>query len=193
MHEALHNYFLAALPADIRKRVLANIELVELALGEVLYESGEVQQYGYFPTSMIASLLYVTEDGASAEIAVVGKEGIVGVALFTGGENTPHKALIQSAGCAYRIRGEFLKEEFNLCGPFQYWLLRYMQALLMQMAQTAVCNRHHTVEKQLCRGRITVLDPDWLERHACECYRVVRDEFDRLLSRERDPDTLSFA
>jgi CRP-like cAMP-binding protein len=184
----------------------------------------------YFPTTSIVSLLYVMEDGASAEIAIVGNEGIVGIALFMGGETTPSRAIVQSAGHGYRLSAKVLKEEFARGGPIQHLLLRYTQALITQMAQTAVCNRHHTIEQQLCRwlllsidrlpsneltmtqdlisnmlgvrrsgvteaalklqnagviryshGHISVLDRPALERHACECYAVVKREFDRLL------------
>ena len=201
-----------------------------MPLGHVLYESGKTLKHVYFPTDSIVSLLYVMEDGASAEIAVVGNEGMVGVALFMGGETTPNRAVIQSAGHAYRLAGALLKREFKRSGALQDVLLRYTQALLTQMAQTAVCNRHHAVEQQLCRwlllsldrlssnmvnmtqelisnmlgvrregvteaagrlqsqglieytrGRITVLDRPGLERACCECYAVVKQEFDRLL------------
>ena len=201
-----------------------------MPLGHVLYESGGSLQYVYFPTDSIISLLYVMEDGASAEIAVVGNEGMVGVALFMGGETTPNRAIVQVAGTAYRLRGQFLKQEFSRSGALQQLLLRYTQALLTQMAQTAVCNRHHSVDQQLCRwlllsldrlpsseltmtqelignmlgvrregvtaaagklqaagaihysrGHITVLDRSMLEERCCECYAVVKREFDRLL------------
>ena len=201
-----------------------------MPLGEVLYESGSQLRHVYFPTTSIVSLLYVMEDGASAEIAVVGNEGMVGVALFMGGETTPSRALVQSAGHAYRLRGQVLKDEFHRATALQHLLLRYTQALLTQMAQTAVCNRHHSVDQQLCRwlllsldrlpsselsmtqelianmlgvrregvteaarrlqvaglihyrrGHITVLDRPRLEARACECYQVVKAEFDRLL------------
>ena len=201
-----------------------------MPLGHVLYESGKTLKHVYFPTDSIVSLLYVMEDGSSAEIAVVGNEGMVGVALFMGGETTPNRAVIQSAGHAYRLAGALLKREFKRSGALQDVLLRYTQALLTQMAQTAVCNRHHAVEQQLCRwlllsldrlssnmvnmtqelisnmlgvrregvteaagrlqsqglieytrGRITVLDRPGLERACCECYAVVKQEFDRLL------------
>ena len=196
----------------------------------MIYESGSELRHVYFPTDSIVSLLYVMVDGASAEIAVVGNEGIIGVALFMGGETMPNRALVQSAGHAYRLKGQLLKEEFNRSGGLQHLLLRYTQALLTQMAQTAVCNRHHSLDQQLCRwlllshdrlhsddlvmtqelianmlgvrregvtesagnlqraglisyhrGHITVLDRAGLEARACECYAVVRKEFDRLL------------
>ena len=201
-----------------------------MPLGHVLYESGDAMRHVYFPTTSIVSLLYVMENGASAEIAIVGNEGIVGISLFMGGETTPSRAIVQSAGHAYRVPGQYLKDEFYRAGPLQRLLLRYTQALITQMAQTAVCNRHHSVEQQLCRwllmsldrlasnelsmtqelianmlgvrregvtesagklqklglinynrGRIRVLDRPGLEAHACECYAVVKKEFDRLL------------
>jgi CRP-like cAMP-binding protein len=201
-----------------------------LQLGEVLYESGDQLQHVYFPVLSIVSLLYVMADGASAEIAVVGNEGIIGIALFMGGETMPNRAVVQSAGYAYRLKGQVLKEEFNRGGELQHLLLRYTQALLTQMSQTAVCNRHHSVDQQLCRwlllsldrlssnelsmtqelianmlgvrregvteaagklqsaglihysrGRIRVIDRPGLEARACECYQVVKTEFDRLL------------
>ena len=202
-----------------------------MKLGEAIYESGGRLQHVYFPTTAIVSLLYVMEDGASAEIAIVGNEGVLGIALFMGGETTPSRAVVQSAGYGYRLRAQLLKDEFNRAGPMMHLLLRYTQALITQMAQTAVCNRHHSVEQQLCRwlllsldrlstheltmtqelianmlgvrregvteaagnlqraglirysrGRITVLDRPRLEREVCECYKVVKKEFDRLLS-----------
>jgi CRP-like cAMP-binding protein len=202
-----------------------------MKLGEAIYESGGRLQHVYFPTTAIVSLLYVMEDGASAEIAIVGNEGVLGIALFMGGETTPSRAVVQSAGYGYRLRAELLKDEFNRGGPMMHLLLRYTQALITQMAQTAVCNRHHSVEQQLCRwlllsldrlstheltmtqelianmlgvrregvteaagnlqraglirysrGRITVLNRPRLEKEVCECYAVVKKEFDRLLS-----------
>jgi CRP-like cAMP-binding protein len=225
------NHLLAALPAAEFERLSAHLELVQMPLGEVLYEPGVPMQHVYFPTTSIVSLLYVMEDGASAEIAVVGNEGILGVALFMGGETTPSRAVVQSAGYGYRLKSRLLKEEFSRGGPVMQLLLRYTQALITQMAQTAVCNRHHSVDQQLCRwlllsldrlagseltmtqelignmlgvrregvteaagklqragviryarGRITVLDRPQLERRVCECYAVVKKEFDRLLS-----------
>ncbi len=224
------NHLLAALPEDDYDRLLPNLELIRISLGDVLYEPGIEMNYVYFPISSIVSLLYVMEDGASAEIAVVGDEGIVGVSLFMGGESTPSRAVVQSAGYAYRLPGQRLKQEFYRAGAMQRLLLRYTQALLTQMAQTAVCNRHHSLDQQLCRwllmsldrvpsneltmtqelianmlgvrregvteaagklqkagliqyhrGRITVLDRVGLEARACECYEVVKKEFDRLL------------
>ena len=229
-HSPQQNHLLAALPAEELDRLLPHLELVAMPLGDVLYESGTHLGHVYFPTTSIVSLLYVMEDGASAEIAVVGNEGIIGVALFMGGETTPSRAVVQSAGYAYRLKGQLLKQEFNRSGAMQQLLLRYTQALLTQMAQTAVCNRHHSVDQQLCRwlllsldrlasneltmtqelianmlgvrregvteaagklqdagllrysrGRITVVDRPGLEAQACECYRVVKKEFDRLL------------
>jgi len=226
----LDNRLLAALePADF-DRIVPYLQRSTLALGDVLYESGSQLRYVYFPTTSIVSLLYVMEDGASAEIAVVGNEGMVGVALFMGGETTPSRAVVQSAGHAYRLKGQLLKKEFQRAAALQHLLLRYTQALLTQMAQTAVCNRHHSVDQQLCRwlllsldrlpsnklsmtqelianmlgvrregvteaagklqmtglikysrGQITVLDRPRLEGRACECYQVVKNEFDRLL------------
>jgi CRP-like cAMP-binding protein len=224
------NHLLAALPHDEWARWQAALEPVELPLGKVLYESGRAMTHVYFPTTSIVSLLYVMADGASAEIAVVGNEGIVGIALFMGGESTPSRAVVQSAGLGFRMRGELLKDEFNRSGPVLHLLLRYTQALITQMAQTAVCNRHHSLDQQLCRwlllsldrlqaselvmtqelianmlgvrregvteaaanlqragliryrrGHITVLDREGLEQRTCECYAVVRKEYDRLL------------
>jgi len=229
-HSARQNHLLAALPVTEYERLVSDLELVPLPLGDVLYESGSQLGHVYFPTTSIVSLLYVMEDGASAEIAVVGNEGIIGVALFMGGETTPSRAVVQSAGYAYRLRGPLLKREFTRSLAMQHLLLRYTQALLTQMAQTAVCNRHHSVDQQLCRwlllsldrlasneltmtqelianmlgvrregvtegalklqkagivsyarGRITVLDRRALEGRSCECYAVVKKEYDRLL------------
>jgi CRP-like cAMP-binding protein len=229
-HHPRQNHLLAALPAEDFERVRAKLKLVSLPLGEVLYEAGRRQRAVYFPTTAIVSLLYMLADGASAEIAVVGNEGIIGVSLFMGGETTPSRAVVQSAGYAYRLPGKFLKEEFTRGGTMQNLLLRYTQALLTQMAQTAVCNRHHSLDQQLCRwlllsldrligndlimtqelianmlgvrregvteaagnlqnaglirysrGHITVLDRPGLEARTCECYAVVKKEFDRLL------------
>jgi CRP-like cAMP-binding protein len=152
------NRILAALPAAERERVYPLLELVQMPLGKVLYESGSRLDHVYFPASAIVSLLYVMADGASAEIAVVGNDGMVGVALFMGGETTPSRAVVQSAGVAYRLAGKALKEEFRRGGSMQNLLLRYTQALLTQMAQTAVCNRHHSVDQQLCRWLLLSLD-----------------------------------
>ena len=224
------NHLFRALPQDARERVFPALELVQMPLGHVLYESGDTLRHVYFPINSIVSLLYVMANGASAEIAIVGNEGIVGIALFMGGETTPNRAIVQSAGAAYRLRGDYLKQEFARSGPLQHLLLRYTQALLTQMSQTAVCNRHHSVDQQLCRwlllsldrlssnillmtqelianmlgvrregvteaagklqargliqyrrGQITVLDRPGLEHASCECYAVVKKEFDRLL------------
>jgi CRP-like cAMP-binding protein len=224
------NHLLAALPAADYERLLPHLERVPLPLGRAVYESGSGQDYVYFPTSSIVSLLYVMEDGSSAEIAVVGNEGVVGIALFMGGETTPSRAVVQSEGYGYRLRASVLKNEFGQGGELQHALLRYTQALITQMAQTAVCNRHHAVEQQLCRwlllsldrlpsneltmtqelianmlgvrregvteaagnlqaaglidysrGKITVLDRAKLEARVCECYAVVKREYDRLL------------
>ncbi len=224
------NHLLAALPGDEYARLFPHLERVPMPLGEVLYESGAQMRHVYFATTSIVSLLCVMEDGASAEIAVVGNEGIVGVSLFMGGETTPSRAVVQSAGHAYRLKGPLLKDEFYRAGPMQRLLLRYTQALLTQMAQTAVCNRHHSLDQQLCRwlllsldrlpsnelimtqelianmlgvrregvteaaghvqkaglieyhrGRITVLDRPGLEARSCECYAVVKNEYERLL------------
>jgi len=229
-HEPHDNRLLRALPAAEFARIEPHLELVEMPLAKVLYESGSHLRHVYFPTDSIVSLLYVMADGASAEIAVVGHEGMVGVALFMGGETTPSRALVQSAGHAFRLPGQVLKDEFHRASGLQYLLLRYTQALLTQMAQTAVCNRHHTIDQQLCRwlllsldrlpsnklmmtqelianmlgvrregvtdaagklqsigvikysrGHITVLDRPALEAICCECYLVVKKEFDRLL------------
>lgn len=229
-HAPSQNHLLAALPKAELGRLLPHLELVPMPLGEVLYESGVELRHVYFPTTAIVSLLYVMLDGASAEIAVVGNEGVIGVALFMGGETMPNRAVVQSAGHAYRLKGQLLKQEFNRSGDLQHLLLRYTQALLTQMAQTAVCNRHHSLDQQLCRwlllsldrlssnelimtqelianmlgvrresvteaagnlqragliryqrGHITVLDRAGLEARACECYAVVKKEFDRLL------------
>ncbi|HEY9459321.1 MAG TPA: Crp/Fnr family transcriptional regulator [Paralcaligenes sp.] len=152
------NHLLAALPSDDYKRLLPGLEPIPLSLGDVLYESGVQMRSVFFPTTSIVSLLYVMEDGASAEIAVVGREGIVGVSLFMGGETTPSRAVVQSAGQAYRLKGQRLKDEFNRNGPMQHLLLRYTQSLLTQMAQTAVCNRHHSLDQQLCRWLLLSLD-----------------------------------
>ena len=226
-----HNRLLAALPADVYDRLLPDLQLVPMPLGKVIYESGAELEHVYFPVpGCIVSMLYVMADGASAEIAVVGDEGMVGIALFMGGDTTPSRALVQSSGQAYLLRGSALKREFDRHGKMQILLLRYTQALITQMSQTAVCNRHHSVEKQLCRwlllsldrlptneltmtqelianmlgvrregvteaagklqdlglihyirGRITVLDRPGLEQRVCECYAVVKKEYDRLL------------
>jgi CRP-like cAMP-binding protein len=224
------NLLLAALPAAERARWASQLEPVNMALGHVLYESGTRLSHVYFPTTSIVSLLYVMENGASAEIAVVGQEGIVGISLFMGGESTPSRAVVQSAGQGLRLKANLMMQEFNRGGPVMHLLLRYTQALITQMAQTAVCNRHHSLDQQLCRwlllsldrlqsnqlvmtqelianmlgvrregvteaagqlhkagliryqrGHITILDRAGLERRTCECYAVVKKEYDRLL------------
>ena len=154
----LQNHLLAALPPAIQQRLFPMLELVPLPLGKVLYESGDTMRYVYFPTDSIVSLLYVMESGASAEISVVGKDGIVGVSLFMGGESTSSRAVVQSAGSAYRLAGQKLKDEFNRHSELMQLLLRYTQSLITQMAQTAVCNRHHSIDQQLCRWLLLSLD-----------------------------------
>jgi CRP-like cAMP-binding protein len=232
-HSPLQNHLLAALPAEDYKHLLPDLELIPMPLGWAVYESGGHLNYLYFPTTSIVSLLYVMESGASAEIAITGNEGLVGISLFMGGESTPSRAVVQSAGNGYRLKASVLKKEFALGGRLQYMALRYTQALITQMAQTAVCNRHHALEQQLCRwlllsldrlpgnellmtqelianmlgvrregvteaagklqaeglihysrGHITVLDRPKLERRVCECYAVVKKEYDRLLPYE---------
>ncbi len=229
-HVLSQNDLLAALPADELERIQHHLELIPLPLGEVIYEFGGKLSHVYFPTTAIISLLYVTEDGASAEISIVGNEGMIGVAIFMGGGTMPNMAVVQSAGYAYRLKAQLLQQEFNRSLPMRHLLLRYAQALLTQMAQTAVCNRHHSIEQQLCRwlllsfdrlpsdelvmtqelisnmlgvrregitdaarklqsaglieyrrGHITLLDRQGLEDNVCECYRVVKREYDRLL------------
>jgi len=224
------NHLLAALPTAELERIAPQLELVPMLLGDVLYESGGQLQHVYFPTTAIVSLQYMTEDGAPAEIAGVGNEGMLGVSLFLGGNSTTSRATVQTGGSGYRLKGRLLLEEFNRAGSMQRLLLRYTQALMTQMSQTAVCNRHHSVEQQLCRwllatldrlpsteltmtqeliasmigvrregittaaghlqqaqcihyrrGHITVLDRQGLESRACECYDVVKSEYDRLL------------
>jgi CRP-like cAMP-binding protein len=223
------NHLLAALPAAEWRRWESQLEVIEMPLGQVLYEPGERLSHVYFPTDAIVSLLYVMENGASAEIAVVGNEGLVGISLFMGGESTPSRAVVQSAGHGYRLKAQALKEEFGEAAVL-HLLLRYTQALITQMSQTAVCNRHHSLDQQLCRwlllsldrlngnelrmtqelianmlgvrregvteaavklqkaglirysrGRIEVLDRLGIERRTCECYAVVKKEYDRLL------------
>ena len=224
------NHLLRSLPSEEWQRWAPLLETVDMPLGQVLYESGVALSYVYFPITAIVSLLYVMENGASAEIAVVGNEGIVGVSLFMGGESTPSRAVVQSAGLGCRLKAELMKMEFDKAGPVLHLLLRYTQALITQMAQTAVCNRHHSLDQQLCRwlllsldrlqgtelvmtqelianmlgvrregvtegalklqkaglikyarGHITVLDRKGLESRTCECYAVVKREYDRLL------------
>jgi CRP-like cAMP-binding protein len=223
------NHLLASLPQEMLRRWLPHLELAPLNLGQVLQESGSAQSHVYFPTTSIVSLLYLLEDGASAEIAIVGNEGLVGISLFMGGGSTTSRAVVQSAGTAYRLPAAMLQQEFKL-GPVLHLFLRYTQALITQMTQTAVCNRHHSLDQQLCRwlllsldrlpgnelemtqelianmlgvrregvteaalrlqradliryarGHITVIDRPGLERRSCECYAVVKKEYDRLL------------
>jgi CRP-like cAMP-binding protein len=152
------NHILAALPEEEAARLFPQLKLVELPLGMSVYESGDVQRYMYFPTDSIVSLLYVLENGASAEIAIVGNEGVIGVSLFMGGKTTPSRAIVQSAGFAYRLGGRAIKKEFDRHGQMLHLLLRYTQALITQMAQTAVCNRHHSVDQQLCRWLLLSID-----------------------------------
>lgn len=224
------NLLLAALPQEPWQRLAPQLEWVDMPLGKVLYESGGLLQHVYFPANAIVSLLYVMENGASAEIAVVGNEGVIGISLFMGGESTPSRAVVQSAGHGFRLKASLIQEEFNRAGPLMHRLLRYTQALITQMAQTAACNRHHSLDQQLCRwlllsldrlegnslvmtqelianmlgvrregvtegaiklqklglirysrGHITVLDRQGLEGLTCECYAVVKKEYDRLL------------
>ncbi len=224
------NRLLAALAGDEWQRWLPLLEHVEMPLGHVLYESGKTLSHVYFPTTAIVSMLYVMENGASAEIAVVGNEGLVGISLFMGGGSTPSRAVVQSAGHGFRLKAKAMKKEFDRGGPVLHLLLRYTQALITQMSQTAVCNRHHTLDQQLCRwlllsldrldgneltmtqelianmlgvrregvtegatklqnaglikysrGRINVLNRPGLEERSCECYAVVKKEYDRLL------------
>lgn len=229
------NHLLAALAGQVWQRWEPHLEYVEMPLGQVICESGKTLSHIYFPTTSIVSLLYVLENGASAEIAVVGNEGLVGVSLFMGGGSTLSRAVVQSAGYGFRLKASVMKEEFDQGGPVLHLLLRYTQALITQMAQTAVCNRHHSLDQQLCRwlllsldrlkgnelvmtqelianmlgvrregvteaalklqkaglikycrGRITALDRPGLEVRTCECYAVVKKEYDRLL-----PDKLA--
>ncbi|MGA2191519.1 MAG: Crp/Fnr family transcriptional regulator [Steroidobacteraceae bacterium] len=224
------NQLLACLPDAEWRRWSPQLERIQMPLGQVLYESGVTLGYVYFPITSIVSLLYVMENGASAEIAVVGNDGLVGVSLFMGGESTPSRAVVQSAGVGCRLKAQTMKTEFDRAGPVLHLLLRYTQALLTQMAQTAVCNRHHSLDQQLCRwlllsldrlqgeelvmtqelianmlgvrregvtegalklqkagliryarGHITVLDRKGIEARTCECYAVVKREYDRLL------------
>jgi len=157
-HIPQQNHILSSLHQDAQKRLFPFLELVPLELGKVLYESGVTMQHVYFPIDSIVSLLYVMENGASAEISVVGNEGLVGIALFMGGESTPSRALVQSAGHAYRLKSQLLKDEFNRHGEMLLLMLRYTQSLMTQMAQTAVCNRHHSIDQQLCRWLLLSLD-----------------------------------
>jgi CRP-like cAMP-binding protein len=231
-HNPNQNHLLAALTPAESARLTPSLELVPMSLGESYYESGGMLPYAYFPTTSIVSVHYVMENGASAEIAGVGNDGMLGVSLFMGGNTTPSRASVRASGYGYRLKAQLLMDEFNRCGPLHQLLLRYTQALMTQTAQTAVCNRHHTLDQQLCcwllltldrtpsnelhltqelaasmlgvrregitqsagklqqagyisyrRGHITVLDRTGLEDHACECYDVVRREFDRLLGK----------
>ncbi|MEQ1636337.1 MAG: Crp/Fnr family transcriptional regulator [Methylococcales bacterium] len=152
------NHLFAALPPDVAERLLPHLEKVSLPLGDVLYESGGVLQYVYFPTTAIISLHYVMENGASAEIAGVGNEGVLGIALFMGGNTMPSLATVQTAGNCYRLKGRLVLEEFNRLGSMMRLMLRYTQALMTQISQTAVCNRHHSIEQQLCRWLLLTLD-----------------------------------
>jgi CRP-like cAMP-binding protein len=152
------NTLLAALSVAERERLAKELELIPLALGDVLYESGEIMQHAYFPTDGIVSLLYVMKNGESAEIAIVGSEGMIGVALFMGGESTMSRAIVQNAGHAYRMKAQVLKEEFHRGGALSRSLLMFTSALITQMVQTAACNRHHTVDQQLCRWMLLSLD-----------------------------------
>lgn len=157
-HQPNQNHLLAALPAAELERLAAHLELVQMRLGDMLYEPGGQLQYAYFPTTSIVSLHYVMESGASAESAGVGNEGMLGISLFMGGNTTPSSAVVQTAGYGYRLKRQVLKQEFDQAGLFQRLLLRYTQALMTQMTQTAVCNRHHTIEQQLCRWLLLTLD-----------------------------------
>jgi len=157
-HKPQQNHLLAALPAEVQNRLIPHLELVELPFGKVLYESGDILRYVYFPIDSIVSLLYRMENGASAEVSVVGNEGFIGVALFMGGQSTSSEAVVQSAGYAYRLRGQQFKDEFHRHGEMQILLLRYTQVLITQMTQTAVCNRHHSIDQQLCRWLLLCLD-----------------------------------
>ena len=157
-HTPHQNHLLASLPAEIFERLSPHLELVQMPLGAVICESGGQLQHVYFPTTAIISLHYVMEDGASAEIAGVGNEGVLGISLFMGGNNTPCQATVQTGGYGYRLKVKLLMEEFDRAGPMMHMLLRYTQALMTQMSQTAACNRHHSVEQQLCRWLLLTLD-----------------------------------
>ena len=157
-HTPKQNHLLSILPDDVFERLLPNLELISMPLGQVLYDSGGQLQHVYFPTSAILSLHYIMESGASAEIAGVGNEGVLGISLFMGGNTTPSRATVQTAGSGYRMKGRLMMDEFNRAGPMMRLLLRYTQALMTHMSQTAVCNRHHTVEQQLCRWLLLTLD-----------------------------------
>jgi CRP-like cAMP-binding protein len=153
-----HNYLINALPKPSYEHLFRDLELIEMPLGEVIYEPGSELQYVYFPTTSIVSLFYVTEEGASTEVAVVGNEGMLGIALFMGGENTPYRAIVRSAGYGFRHKAQLLKDEFDRGGPLMHILLRYTQALITQMAQAGVCNRHHSIYQQLCRCLLSSMD-----------------------------------
>jgi len=157
-HTPNQNHLLAALPAEVFERLSPHLELISMPLGDVLYESGGQLQHVYFPATAILSLHYVMENGATAEIAGVGNEGVLGISLFLGGNTTPSRATVQTGGHGYRLRGQLMMEEFSRCGPMMHLMLRYTQALMTQMSQTAVCNRHHSVEQQLCRWLLSTLD-----------------------------------
>jgi CRP-like cAMP-binding protein len=157
-HPPTQNHLLAAIPADVFERISHHLELVAMPLGEVLYESGGKLHHVYFPTTAIVSLNYVMENGASAEIAGVGNEGVVGISLFMGGDTTPSRAAVHTAGYGYRLKERLMMEEFNRAGPMMRLMLRYTQALITQMSQTAVCNRHHSMEQQMCRWLLSTLD-----------------------------------
>jgi len=157
-HSPNQNHLLAALPAEIVERIAPHLELIPLLLGQVLYESGGQLHHVYFPTSAILSLNYIMENGASAEIAGVGNEGVLGVSLFMGGNTTPSRATVQTGGHGYRLKGRVLLDEFNRAGPLMHLMLRYTQALMTQMSQTAACNRHHSMEQQLCSWLLLTLD-----------------------------------
>lgn len=226
------NELLAALPADVLQRLASQLEWVSMPLGQVLYVPGETPQHVFFPTTAVVSLLYVSENGSTSEIAVVGREGLVGISVFMGGGSTLSRAEVLCAGFGFRLDAQLMRNEFNLDGAVMHLTLRYTQALITQMAQTTVCNRHHMLDQQLCRwlllnldrvsgadlvmtqeqisanlgvrrasvteaaqrlqeagviryvrGRITVLDRPALEARSCECYAVVKREYDRLLPR----------
>jgi CRP-like cAMP-binding protein len=157
-HAPQQNHLLDSLPASEREQIDPHLQLVEMPLGKVVYEPGDLRRYAYFPTDCIVSLLYILEDGASTEISIVGNDGLVGLALFMGGGTTPGRAVVQSGGHAYRLPGQKLREEFHRNAAIRLLLLRYTQALITQMAQTVVCNRHHTVDQQLCRWLLLSLD-----------------------------------
>lgn len=177
----LQNHLLGALPDHLHQAFIEKIELVKMTLGQVLYESGDEELFVYFPTTSIVSLLYVMENGASAEISVVGNEGVVGVAVFMGGASTPSRAIIQSAGFAYRLRAKILKEEFDQHGPLMVLLLKYTQSLITQMAQTAACNRHHSIDQQLCRWLLLSLD-----RLNSNCLTMTQDLIANMLGVRRE-------